>query len=240
MEIFNRLRFRKAFYSLLFILVIAGLAIGIWFWQEARKRRVLETELQRVEEQIASTEKRIKELSELSPEEILRIEKEKEILSATSATDDVIIEGVEIIKSGDKKIIKNSAQGYQIEIPKNLLVARSISSDHIEFHDKSAMCQGDPLCKPVILISVVDFNPDRLELEKWFKGEEQKSGADIYSPREKLNIDSQIVYKVIESDPPIFDNIYYYWSKEDKVYSIRVSAVEDPNYSSYIKTFKLD
>ena len=235
----NKIFTKKALPGFVFIFVIGGLLFGIWFWRNTPKQSALEKQLQEVEEQIALTEKRIKELSELSPEEVLQREKEREILSQLLATDDVVVEGVEIVQEGDTKIITNNIQGYTIEIPNNLVVARSISSDHLELHDKTTMCQGDPACDPVIRIEAMESNPKELSLGEWFKEEEEKADTPMYSPREKISLGNQTFYRVSESIPGKFDGYYYYWARGNKIFYLRISKFEEVKYRSSLETLKL-
>lgn len=207
-------------------------------WQSF-SQKALREKLMAVEEKIAATQEEIQRLSALTPEELAQREREQAVLSAQSATDDVEVLGVEVIKEGSKKIVKNTAQGYNLELPLNLLLARSISSDHLEFHDKELMCQGDPLCKPVILIETTEVNLRGLHLEKWLEEEEKKAGAEIYSPREEVIINGATFYKVTESLQPQFDGYYYYWSSGNKIYYLRISKFNEENYRAYLETLKL-
>ena len=112
------------------------LAAASWFIIDFSKRQALKKQLKLIEDQIASTEKQIEDLSALSSEEIIKREKEQEILSDRKVTDDVPVAGVEVLKEASRKIITNTAYGYSIELPLNLLLARSISGEHLEFHDR--------------------------------------------------------------------------------------------------------
>lgn len=212
--------------ALIAAVVLTAIIGGWWYWQRISKKKELEQRLQEVEEQISATEKRIKELSELTPEELQKIEREREILSAESATKDVEVAGVEIMRDGGKKIIKNTAEGYRIEVPKNLLIARSISADWLELHDPEIMCEGDPLCSPILRIVV--------------SKEDIKNILSQSAGYETINIGGANAYKVIEKIPEVFEGSYYYWSRSGKVYAIRVSSFDEPAYQKYIETFGLE
>lgn len=205
--------------------IIAGLAFGILFWKDAVKRSALEKQLKEIEEQISVTEKRLQELSELTPEEIAKREAEQEILSAKTATKDVKVNGVEVVITKERKLIKNLTENYSIEVPPNLLIARSVSSDWLELHDPQTMCQGDPSCNPILRIVVLRENIKNIISE-----------AAEY---ETLNINGEKTYRVTEIIPAVFEGSYYYWSRGDKVYAIRVSSFDEPVYHKYIETFKL-
>lgn len=164
-------------------------------------------------------------------------EEKIETLTAQTVVEDVGVEGVEVLLTEDKRVIHNRAQGYSIEVPPNLLIARSITSDWIELHDKEFMCQEDPSCDPVLRIRVEETNPNELDLEEWFEKEEEKEGFPIYSPREQLEIQGEVAYRVTESIPRVFEGFYYYWSKEKNLYYIRIADFDDEIYRSYIETF---
>lgn len=225
---------------ILLLILLALVAIGAVYWSlQNSSKKALEAELKAIEKKINETEEEIKRLSDLSPEELEKRQKEDAILSAQSAAVDVSVAGVEITISGNKKLIKNTEQGYSLELPKNLLLARSISSDHLEFHDKDLMCQGDPSCQPIILIEAATLNPGKLSLEDWFKSEEEKAGSQIYSPRKLVTFNGISFYQVTESLLPAFDGYYYYWSKGEYVYYLRISKFNEEFYSEYLKTIKL-
>lgn len=218
------MKFKKDFFGLVAILVITGLAAGIWYWRDAAKRAALESELQKIEEQISATEKRLQELSRLTPEEIAKSEAELEILSAKTAAKDVQVDGIEVVTAAGKKIIKNFAQHYTIEVPPNLLVARSIAPDWLELYDPEIMCEGDPLCSPILRIVV--------------STEDIKDILSQLASYETINIGGEIVYKVTEKIPTVFEGSYYYWFRDGKVYSIRISSFDESTYYKYIETFR--
>ena len=95
------------------------------------------------------------------------------------------------------------------------------------------------MCNPVIRIETAESNPKGLSLEEWFKEEEEKAGTPIYSPRERTSLGSQTFYRVVESIPGTFDGYYYYWTREKKIYSLRISKFEEVNYRSSLETLKL-
>lgn len=193
-----------------------------------------------VEEEIEATKKQLEELYKLTPEEIKKREEERQALSAQDITTDVLVSGVEILFEGNKKIIKNTAQRYRIEIPSELIVARTVKSDLVEIYDPKTMCKEDPSCDPIIRIRTGEDNPQKLDLEKWFKAEEEKSGSDIYSPREKIIISGNTAYKIIESIPGVFDGYYYYWSRGSKIYYLRISAFDEEKYREFVETFTFE
>lgn len=241
---------KKLFFLAIGILFLGG---GVVFWfllrskevevtnKEIKKEPVEESQeklnkLQEVENAIERTQKELEALSALSPEEKAERARKRSILSAQQETGDVVIDGVEIEIRGTKKILLNKKEGYQIEVPTNLLVARSVASDWIELHDKKFMCQ-DPSCEPVMRIRVQTYNADELPIGKWLEKEEAKTGTLIYSPREQLTIGQEMVYRVSEEIPARFEGYYYYWGKGKNIYDIRISVFDDEIYRPFIDTF---
>ncbi len=195
--------------------------------------------LEGIEKQIAETQKRLEEVSRLSPEEIKKREEERRILTAQRTNEDVSVAGVEVIVQDGAKSIINKKEGYRIDVPSNLIVARTISSDRIELHDRKTICE-DPSCEPTLLIRSEKKNPEKLSLDEWFSKEEKAIGRSVYSPREQLTIRGQSVFKVREEIPLIFDGFYYYWSFGESIYSIRVSSFDAETYRSAIETFSFE
>ena len=243
-------RYKKILFLICGILLCIGGEILIWYFSTPAKKGEEKTvekanneeklkHLQELDEQIVSTQKQLEKIETLSPEERKKREKEREILSAQRVTKDVLLEGVEVTVSGGKKVITNRAQGYRIEVPSNLIIARSIASDWIELHDSQSMCQ-DPACDPVIKITVAEANPALLSLEDWFNQEENKARAPIFSPREQLSINGQKTYRVLEVIPGKFDGFSYYWEKGKEIYTLRISSLDEPTYRNVINTFSLD
>ena len=102
------------------------------------------------------------------------------------------------------------------------------------------MCKEDPSCDPIMRIRATEDNPQKLDLEKWFKTEEEKAGSEIYSPREKVAINGITAYKITENIPGVFDGFYYYWSRGTKIYYLRISAFDEEKYGEFIITFRFE
>lgn len=222
-----------------FILVILIVLVW-WFWQGFKLAKKAEPSEGSVERLISTTEERLKELDKLSTEEKAKREKEREVLNAQKVPTDVLVEGVKIIKEKDRKIIKNQPQNYNLELPLNLVMARSVSSDWLEFFDQQFMCEEDPSCDPLMRLVVNDSNSRELSLDKWMIDEEKKIGASIYSPRETLALGGQTVLRITEIIPGKFDGYYYYWSRGKKIYYLRISRIDDAAYHKFIETIKFE
>ncbi len=241
---------KKLFFSAIGVLLLAGFVVA-WLVlhnkemetakEEVKKKTEGESQeklekLKEVESAIERTKKELETLSTLSPEEKAERQRKRNILSARKETSDVAIEGVEIMIKGAKKIMVNKKEGYQIEMPSNFLIARSVASDWIELHDKQFMCQ-DQSCEPVMRIRVQARNTDELSIGEWLGKEEERAGASIYSPREQITIGQESAYRVSEEIPARFEGYYYYWGKGKKIYDMRISVFDDETYRPYIHTF---
>lgn len=236
---------RLSLKHLLAIVVIILIGAGIFFWFQEREkaareeeRAKIEAELGAVEQRIVETKRQLEAIDSLSPEEKAKREQERNILSATTANIDVPIEGVSLVREGEKKLIQNSTEGYRLSLPANLVLARSISSDWLEFHDPRSMC-GDPACDPIIRITVAHEYGD-LPLEEWFVAEEKKAGALIYSPRELVMLGDLQAVRVSETVEGGFEGYYYYLTDGKKLYAIRISKSDDERYHAVLETFRFD
>ena len=241
---------KKLLFSVIGVLLLVGM-VAVWLILRAKPAKIIEEKikkeipkeferksekLEEIESAIERTKKELETLSTLSPEEKMERERKRTVLSAQKVTDDVSIEGVEVTVLGTKKMLLNQKEGYRIEMPANLVIARSITSDWIELHDKNVMCQ-DPSCDPVMRIRVQTSNRDELPIEEWFIKEEKKAGTLIYSPRERFAIGQESVYRVLEEIPARFEGYYYYWGRGKKIYDIRISVFDDEIYRYNINTF---
>lgn len=129
--------------------------------EETKKAEILR-EKERVEKEIAIIEKEKEEIA-------IKI---SETLNATTAEEDVLVKDVEIVKKDEKKLIKNSGQGYEIEIPSKMLLARSINNNELNFflpdEKNEICCPGWRGCPSDLAISTEE-NPENLSVEEWVK-----------------------------------------------------------------------
>lgn len=244
--------FYKKLLIILTIVLAAILAIGGYFWFKKDLKPEVEVDIKIkkdvmtsdqksvLESEIDATKKQLEELSRLTSEEIKKREDERKILTAQDVASDIPVKGVEILTKDGIKIIRNIAEGYRIEIPVELIIARTIKSDLIEIHDPRVMCKEDPSCDPIIRIRASPDNLQKLDLEKWFKAEEEKAGSEIYSPRERVEVGDEVAFRITENIPGVFDGYYYYWSRGAKIYYLRVSAFDEGKYGEFIETFTFE
>lgn len=225
------------------MLLVLGLT---WIRRDMRIREAKEFEqrallhLEEIERQIEITMRELEAIRALPPEEERKREEARDILSAQHVEEDIFVKGTEITSGEKEKVFINRTYGYRITLPDNLVVARSITPERIELHDQKFMCEGDPLCDPIIRIEVKSAGNNIATLEEWFSREEKKAGASIYSPRKRLMINGVSVWRVEEDIPRRFDGYYYYWMRGTDVYSLRISKFDDPTYQSVIASFRFE
>jgi len=163
------------------ILILIGLVLVLFFLpkqssQQGKKDNPL-VEKNRIE----------KEIAQLKEEKSNLEKKSSEVSNQTEAKEDLEVEGVEIIKKEDKKIIKNTKQGYEIEVPSKMLIARTLTNKTLNLYlpDQKDFicCPGWPQCQADFEISVQE-NPNNISLEKWVKDKKtsylkEGQGADF-------------------------------------------------------------
>ncbi len=86
----------------------------------------------------------------------------------------VIPEGVKIVIQNGKKIIQNEPAGYEVEVPKALII-QGENSSHIKVFTKESLPENCPLCLPRIQFSQIENSP-KLSLEDWLQKQNEKVG----------------------------------------------------------------
>lgn len=194
--------------------------------QETKKREILK-EMGRVEKEIKELEEKKEKVEE----------KISEILTQIEAKEDIPVKGVEIIKKDDKKLIKNKEQNYEIEIPAQMLLARSITAEELKFFlpDKEGFlsCPGFPSIPPDLEISIEE-NPENLSIEKWVE-KNRKEGLEIqeefssyfeeFGWQTKGNNNWYKIEIYVEGITPIV-TLEYFLAKGNKIYRAAISAWE--------------
>ena len=169
-----------------------------------------------------------------------------------STTTDIQLEGVEIIPKGDRKLVINHAEGYEIEVPNNLILNQSKSTTGLHFDDLNLIKEfiHDPP-KFWTVMSIFVFEKDEApevfeETRNSIKGvsEEGEYGGVFVkttSTSTKININGEDFYKIkhikIEDGHEIVYKYEYVIFKENKLYSIFTPPSEEFE-QKYIKTFK--
>lgn len=192
------------------LLVIAG---GVfWWWQGEKEAK--------------------KAIEESEKETILTPELEKSmdvfvesIESKEIADQKILPEGLQIIKKGDKKIIINEVEGFQIEIPSDFILKECTDTGHFSLYKsivyKEDLLEGgiSPHLVPKIYIAVEEDSPRNSYLK------------EVTGEREEIILGGEKGYR--EKFP---DSFNYILLKNNKIYFISTSL--GPNYEEIIHSFK--
>lgn len=169
------------------------------------------------------------------------IEDQLTILYAEKATEDQKVSGLKIIKRGEKKLIKNEAEGYSIEVPLNLLIARTLESSELYFflpEESGDICE-DPECSPLMTIRTIP-NPENLSLKEWAQKEEEMAGYPMFEEKTELLINGKQAFRIEEETLRTSLIAYYFLASTNKVYEISIGAALEPEYKVYVESFKYE
>ncbi|MDT7868259.1 MAG: hypothetical protein RQ894_00305 [Candidatus Pacebacteria bacterium] len=238
----------KLFLILFFIFVLIFLSVFYYFQVYLPKQKLIE-----YQKELEKVNKEIERLKKFDEEKYA--EKVANILSFEnfiSTTTDIQLEGVEIIPKGDRKLVINHAEGYQIEIPNNLILNQSKSTTGLHFDDLNLIKEfiHDPP-KFWTVMSIFVFEKDEAHEvfeETWnsIKGisrEGEYGGVIIKttSTSTKIDINGEDFYKIkhikIEDGHETIYKYEYVIFKGNKLYSIFAPPSEEFE-QKYIKTFK--
>ncbi len=239
---------QKVFIFLSILLVLFILFIFYYFEFYLPQKRLIENK-KRLEE----VQKDIERLQNFDEEKYA--EKITNILSFEnfiSTTTDIQLEGVEIIPKGDRKLVINHAEGYEIEVPNNLILNQSKSTTGLHFDDLNLIKEfiHDPP-KFWTVMSIFVFDKDKTsevfeDVEKSIKGvsEEGEYGGvfmKMISTSTKININGEDFYKIkhikIEDGHETVYKYEYVIFKDNKLYSIFTPPSEEFE-QNFVKTFK--
>jgi hypothetical protein len=238
----------KVFLILFFIFVLIFLSVFYYFQVYLPKQKLIEyqKELEKVNREIERLKKFDEEKYAEKVANILSFE------NFISTTTDIQLEGVEIIPKGDRKLVINHAEGYQIEVPNNLILNQSKSTTGLHFDDLNLIKEfmHDPP-KYWTVMSIFVFEKDKTpEVFKYVQesingvsreGEYGGVFVKMTSTSTKININGKDFYKIkhikIEDGHETIYEYEYVIFKGDKLYSIFTPPSEEFE-QKYIKTFK--
>lgn len=220
MEISTNQR-KLIFLSLVTILFLILLSALFLVPQKAKKRfeEKVKREYQQTSENIEKLEKEKEE----------REKKFQEIINQCKATEDLKIEGIEIEISGDKKIVKNKKYGYQIEVPKEMLLVKTISPEKIILtkpNKKGSICwvglvEGD------LVLEVLE-TPQNISLSEIAQSDIENFGKENVKKEIDLTIDNHPAKKIFllfsGEEVRIIDRILYFIDLGNK----KILRIETP------------
>lgn len=153
------------FVVVIFLIVASLLYVGISYYKKRVERERVLKEKEKIEKEII----RLQTEKKKSEEEGL---KKQEALMQTHATEDLQIEGVEIVTKENTKTLKNISGNFEIEYPKEFILARSFNSAQLNFFipdkDGYLSCPGISEIQFDFSISILK-NPDKKPLDTWIK-----------------------------------------------------------------------
>jgi len=142
MKILEKLQLKKLdIFAIIVVLILISSAGFYYYYQKIKtQQRIqqLQLELQKIDQDL----ERAKKFNEEEYAE--KVSKILDFESYFSTSTDIEVEGVEIIQKGDRKLVINHKEGYQIEIPGNLILNQSRSAEKLEFDDPERIEIGLP------------------------------------------------------------------------------------------------
>jgi len=230
--------------GIILILVFSTFTFAVYNSYKKTKKVLPKEEREKIIEQKKELEQKMAQLKEKEKE----LKQKEEILTQITATEDVKVEGVEIQVLENEKLIKNLAQGYEIKIPKVMILARSIESSKLNFYvpDKEGnlICPAAKYFPPDLKIEVLDkkilenevlFSPpvknsEKLSLENWVQ-----NYMKIFQASKEAIAESKDLKELYQTFPPYFKKLGYQKIGENSFYKIRFFDVRgtDIPYNIY-------
>ncbi len=223
----------KIFLILFFIFVLIFLSSFYYFQVYLPRQKLIETqkELEKVNKDIERIQKFDEEKYTEKITNILSFE------NFISTSTDIQLEGVEIIPLGDRKLVINHAEGYQIEVPKELILNQTRDTRVLYFDDPGRYEIGMPRSWWHVYSIYIFDDPKFVENKKQAVKNADKfltnSGLEFYKYTE--SIESEVYGLSTEA-------INYTYFFDNKVITIEITG-GIPGYTlekleDFIKTFK--
>jgi len=219
-------------FIILISLIVAG---GVFWWWESGKEPTPKPLEEMTPEEL---EKALKEMSieELEREKARILEEILESvrwaeMTTTTAFEDQKVEGVIVTKKNDKKVIKNEVGGYEIEVPLNLMIARTEDSEVLKLYEpieEGEICHYSRCACDVAILTYPDQNVSFLDeyVESW-----EKKISYFLEVKEKMIINNLPVYKII---PEGGSSIAYFFFNENTKTAF-IIEFEPPSHNEYQK-----
>ena len=145
--------------------------------------------------------------------------------------------GIEVIEQGDKKIVKNKAEGYEVTVPKEWgaqIMNRGVSGQNLRLEDKkNQKKEASEIATGCISEIFVNQNPDKISLDQWI---ELHAPGGILS-RENITIGNYIpAIKIVGKEIGSYIVIYTMDSKNNNIHEI-VLYYTEPDTTGCIENF---
>lgn len=206
---------------ILVILFLMIASVFVYFIIGEFYRAYINREINKTQEELKKIEEEIERAKKFDEEKYA--EKITSILepeSYFSTSTDIELEGVEIIPKGDRKLVINHAEGYQLEIPKDLILNQTRNTRALNFDSIQLINSGMRVSDWSVMGIFVyrqDREPDLYqEFLQWaledIKGtttevEDMRSRVLQRTESEEIYIDGRKFYKVIYWAKDVYDYI---------------------------------
>jgi len=218
----------------IFLLIFLAFSLFYYFQFHLPQKRLTEAK-----KRLENVQKDIERLKKFDEEKYA--EKITNILSFEnfiSTTTDIQLEGVEIIPKGDRKLVINHAEGYEIEVPKELILNQTRDTSVFYFDDPGRYEIGMPRSWWHVYSIYIFDDPEFIKRKKErIKNAEKlltNSGLELYKYKEHVESDFYGLSTEAVNYVTFFDN---------KVLTIQITG-GIPGYKfqqleDFVKTFKL-
>jgi hypothetical protein len=224
---------QRVFIFLSIFLVFLSFSVFYYFQFHLPQKRLTETK-KRLEEVQKDIERLKKFDEEKYAEKITNILSFENFISTTT---DIQLEGVEIIPKGDRKLVINHAEGYEIEVPKELILNQTRDTSVLYFDDPKLAEIGLPRSWWHIYSIYIFDNPEFIKRKRErIKNAEKiltNSGLEFYKYKEQIESEFYGLKTTATNYVTFFDN---------KVLTIQFT-LGLPNYTleeheNFVKTFR--
>ena len=194
--------------------------------------------LAQLKQKLEETQKEIERLQQFDEEKYA--EKITNLLSFEnfiSTSTDIQLEGVEIIDKGDRKLVINHAEGYQIEVPKELILNQTRDTRVIYFDDPERYEIGMPRSWWHVYSIYIFDNPKFIQEERERVKNAEKflsnDGIEFYKYKEHIYSEFYGLSTNVINYTTFFDNKVLIIQITGGISGYKFNQLED-----FIKTFK--
>jgi hypothetical protein len=224
---------QRVFIFLSIFLVFLVFSLFYYFQFYLPQKRLTETK-KRLEEVQKDIERLKKFDEEKYAERITNILSFENFISTTT---DIQLEGVEIIPKGDRKLVINHAEGYEIEIPKELILNQTRDTSVLYFDDPGRYEIGMPRSWWHVYSIYIFDDPEFIKRKKErIKNAEKlltNSGLELYKYKE--HVESEFYGLSTEA-------VNYTYFFDNKVLIIQITGGipghKFKQLEDFVKTFK--
>ncbi len=245
------MKLNRSDYLIIFLFALLVIIVGFYFID---KKITTQQKITQLQQELQELEERKKKIEQIDTDRLA--EDISGILLGTyfSTSTDIEVEGVEIIDKGDRKLVINHQEGYQIEIPRNLILNQSRRASSLSFDDLEIINKwGDP--RPWMWTSIwVAVWEEKDSNDQWAFKYFYKSIAtttrEIITERDSITTTTIVtIPEEIMINSEKFHKVTYYKEIEGKLYTQKIEYMKlrngklyyimfYPKFEDYAKTFK--